>query len=480
VNAPLRRNDPCHCGSGLRFKECHGKLDTGPQGALRGAAGPPTGQRIQRALLLHQAGRIAEAETLYRDVLREEPGNAVATHYLGLAAWNHGDRVEAERLMRAALALDASIPDFHNNLGLLLRDTHRFDDAIACYRRTLEIDPGWMDAYSNMGLALEAAGRNADAIAAYEASLARDPGFAIGHQNLALALLAAGRYREAWPHYRWRLRAQGFAATAPAAGATPWPERLDGRQVVLRTEQGLGDALFFLRFAPEAARRGARLAFRGDARLHSMLARTGLFALGLESETAAAAGLEEVFVGDLPWLLGIDDPARFPRALPLQPDPDRARNWRVKLAALGPAPHIALTWRAGTTGASGPSRNLLKDFPPAALGQRLRATRATWISVQRLPGEAEREALAAALGQPVHDASHANGDLEEILALVSVVDDYVGVSNTNVHLRAGTGGPMRILVPHPPEWRWGIAGDRSPWFPTASITRQLPNGTWPD
>jgi tetratricopeptide (TPR) repeat protein len=467
--AAPRRNDPCPCGSGLRFKECHGKLD---------AAGPPTAQRVQRALQLHQAGRIDEAERLYRDILRDEPGNAVATHYLGLIAWARGDREGAERLMREALDKDASVPDFHNNLGLLLRDSRRVDEAIEAYRRAIAIEPRWIDAYSNLGLALEAAGRNAEAIAAYGQALEREPRFAIGHQNLALALLARGSFREALPHYRWRLAAQGLSTQAPDPAATRWPERLEGRSFAVRAEQGLGDALFFLRFAPEAVRRGARLAFRGDARLHTILARTGLFALGLESEAAPCAPFEEVFAGDLPWLLGVEEASRFPGPLPLQPDPNRVRDWRAKLSALGAAPYVALTWRAGTSAAGGPTRNLLKDVPPALLGQRLRDRRATWISVQRLPAQGEREALAQALGAPVHDAAYANGDLEEILALMSVVDDYVGVSNTNTHLRAGTGGPMQVWVPHPPEWRWGLEGNRSVWFPTASLERQKVNGRW--
>jgi tetratricopeptide (TPR) repeat protein len=470
VSAAPRRNDPCPCGSALRYKECHGKLD---------AAGPPNSARVQHALQLHQSGRIEEAARLYQEVLREEPGNAVATHYLGMAAWSRGDRAEGERLMRAALERDASVPDFHNNLALLLRDTRRLDEAIAGFRRALEIEPRWTEAYSNLGLALEAAGRNAEAIATYEAALAREPRFAIGHQNLALALLAAGRFGEALPHYRWRLLAQGLANAPPDPSFVPWPENLAGRSLALRQEQGLGDALFFLRFAPEAVRRGARLAFRGDARLHPLLARTGLFALGLESETTPAAPpLEDVHVGDLPWLLGVDEPSRHQGALPLQPDPARAREWRVKLAALGTAPYVALTWRAGTLAGGGPNRTLAKEIAPAALGQRLRGRQATWISVQRLPGVGEREALSEALGAPVHDASHANAALDEILALMSVVDDYVGVSNTNTHLRAGTGGPMRVLVPFPPEWRWGIAGQRSPWFPTAAIERQAADGRW--
>jgi hypothetical protein len=50
------------------------------------------------------------------------------------------------------------------------------------------------------------------------------------------------------------------------------------------------------------------------------------------------------------------------------------------------------------------------------------------------------------------------------------------MSNANVHLRAGVGGPIRVLVPHPPEWRWGVGGERSPWFPQAAVHRQSDGG----
>ena len=60
---------------------------------------------------------------------------------------------------------------------------------------------------------------------------------------------------------------------------------------------------------------------------------------------------------------------------------------------------------------------------------------------------------------------------------MAVVDDYVGVSNLNTHLRAAVGGGMRVLVPFPPEWRWGLH-DRSPWFPAMRVYRQEPGGSW--
>jgi len=468
ASAPIRRNDPCPCGSGRRYKDCHGKLAAAPQ---------PPDTRIRNALMAHQQGRVDEAERIYREILAREPHHPIATHYLGLAAWQRGDVGAAEERMRSALAADASIPDFHNNLGLLLRDTGRVDEAIACFRRTLEVDPRWFEAHNNLGLALEAAGRFDAAVDAYRAGIAAQPGFAPARQNLGRALLALGRYDEGWEQYRWRLLAQGLSRTPPDPAAPRLPPSLAGRSMALIAEQGLGDVLFFLRFAPELAARGARLAFRGDARLHGMLARTGDFALGLDVDGAPAPGLEAVPIGDLPWLLAAHDPARFPPPLSLAPREDRAAHARASLEALGPRPWIAVTWRGGVASA-GPSRTQVKEAPLERLGRALRGLPATWIGIQRLPREGEYGRIAEALGAPVHDMSAANDALEDMLALLACCDRYVTVSNANVHLRAGVGGAVEVLVPQPPEWRWGVAGARSPWFPEAAVHRQRADGDW--
>ena len=460
MNTPVRRNDPCPCGSGRRYKECHGRIE---------AAAPSADALVQAAMRLHQQGRVDEAERRYREILAQFPGDAFATHYLGLATWHRGEVASAERLMRESIATQASIPDFHNNLGLLLRDTGRPVEALACFERALAANPRWVAAYNNLALTLEALGRWDDAVQAYRNAIAAEPRFAAAHQNLARALLALGHYREAWEHYRWRLAAQGLATAMPE----PAPERLaaslTGRDLVLLGEQGVGDVLFFLRFAPQLARRGARVGFLGDERLNPMLERTGQFALGCGSSVSG----ERIYAGDLPWLLDAHEPSRFPPPLQLVPRADRLARARERMEGMGAAPRVALAWRAGTV-APGPVRTQFKRVSAQVLAAQLAGRAATWISVQRLPEPGEREALEGALGAPVHDAGDANDDLEDALAWMALVDDYVGVSNANVHLRAGVGKPMQVIIPFPPEWRWGVAGERSAWFPHASLKRLAP------
>ena len=82
------------------------------------------------------------------------------------------------------------------------------------------------------------------------------------------------------------------------------------------------------------------------------------------------------------------------------------------------------------------------------------------------------------MAREVHDFSALNDDLEDMLALLGLIDDYVGVSNTNMHLRAGVGGRARVLVSNPPEWRWMTDGETSPWFPGYKVYRQAVTGDW--
>lgn len=157
------------------------------------------------------------------------------------------------------------------------------------------------------------------------------------------------------------------------------------------------------------------------------------------------------------------------------------RCLRARLAALGPSPYIGLTWRAGTPPEQQLGRidrALFKHVPITQLSAALKTVPGTWIALQRLPRAGELEALSAGMAREVHDFSALNDDLEGMPALLGLIDDYVGVSNTNMHLRAGVGGRARVLVPNPPEWRWMTDGETSPWFPGYKVYRQAVTGDW--
>jgi hypothetical protein len=184
-----------------------------------------------------------------------------------------------------------------------------------------------------------------------------------------------------------------------------------------------------------------------------------------------------LLAGDLPLLLGM---AEIPPAIPLAPDAARIGAMRQRLAACGPPPYVGVTWRAGIAEPSAPHLPpaLAKRIALTQLAPALRTTRATLLSLQRQPQSAETVEFAKLLQRPLHDFSATNQDLEEMLALLALLDDYVAVSNTNIHLLASVGGRARVLVPCPPDWRWMASGEQSPWFPGFTVYRQNGDGDW--
>ncbi|MGE0745499.1 MAG: tetratricopeptide repeat protein [Rhodospirillales bacterium] len=455
-------------------------------------------------LALLESGQVDEAAAALRRSLAIQPDDAMSHAFLGTALEQRGEIEAAERHCRRALALQPGLPEGLVGLGLVERRRQRFAEAAALFAEAAERRPGFVAAIDNLGNALNCLGRTDEAVAVYEgalllaprhagvlgnlghalknggrldaaiarfdAALAVDPSHADARMGRALACLLQGRWGDGFRDYRAR---EAMAATGHLYHREPLPADLADCHVWVVRDQGLGDELFFLRFAAGLRARGARLTYAGDPRLAAMIARAGIVDAVAPPDAAPDADFV-VAVGDLPCLLGMDDGDAPPSSLRIDPLPGALQDAAARLAALGPPPYLALTWRAGTPGTD---RALFKELPLESLAAALPPS-ATLVAVQRLPADGEIDRLSALAGRPVHDLAALNGDLEAMLALMAVADRYVAVSNTNVHLRTAAGRATHVLVPNPPEFRWMAAGEVSPWFPGCRLYRQGPEGSW--
>jgi hypothetical protein len=100
------------------------------------------------------------------------------------------------------------------------------------------------------------------------------------------------------------------------------------------------------------------------------------------------------------------------------------------------------------------------------------------VALQRNPYPGDLEAVSRGAQAKVHAVTPADDDLEGSLAMLCALDEYVGVSSTNVHLLAGAGRTGRIIVPYPPEFRWMRREGESAWFPGFPVYRQGPDRDW--
>ena len=409
-----------------------------------------------------EAGDFERAESSFRKALKKKPVFLDALINLAKTLEKQERFPEAIPLYERALALDEAFPKLATNLANLYRqrgDAKRARELLE--RLARHIDP------QDFALALAACDYELTGIGAaidrLSATVKRHPEWIVASNALAHACLADGRWRDGWHHY---LARHGGKASA-------LPAKLGDERILLRAEQGIGDVLFFLRFAPLLKARGASFSVVCPKKLHAVI--------GVPATENDAPGFDrQLLLGDLPVHL---DCYETPPAWPLRVSDEARRVARERLAALGQGPYLAVTWRAGTDTARGREfgaerMSLTKALPPADLGTALRGWKGTTLLLQRGARAGEAERFASALGAPCHDLSALGDDLPMLLAVLAEIDEYVTVSNTNVHLLAGLGRTARVLIPYPAEWRWMRHEGRSPWFPDFPLYRQAQSRDW--
>ena len=172
------------------------------------------------AIQHHQAGRLAEAEQIYRQILAVEPNQADAWHLLGVIAHQVGQHSVAVEYMERTIELKGSEAAFHNNLGGVYRALHRLPEAVACYRRALELKPGYAVTHYNLGVVLKDLGKLEEAIACYRRAVELKPDLAEAHHNLGTALQRQGKLDEAVAYYSRALELRpGYAEAHHSLGA---------------------------------------------------------------------------------------------------------------------------------------------------------------------------------------------------------------------------------------------------------------------
>jgi hypothetical protein len=323
-----------------------------------------------------------------------------------------------------------------------------------------------------LGLVNRRLGNIDEAISNLKMALELDAGNLAVRTLLSWIQLGLGQFKEGWLNYIRREKSTEDRLNIPKL-----PLQQQGASILLVSEQGFGDELFFLRFAGELRSRGLQLSYRGSTRLRPLFADQELISNWIDpQESINSSDFDAVIsIGDLPVVLGMSSEGDIPPPLRLKVKSTKLQKIILRLGTCLDKKLIGVTWRGGTENFD----NLLfKQTPLEQLGAALRNSTGNIIIIQRNPKPGELEQLAHYAGREVYDFSDVNEDFEEMLALLSVLEDYIGVSNTNMHLMAGLAKPARVLIPHPVEWRWMEGGDQSPWFRDFKLYRQDKLGCW--
>lgn len=170
------------------------------------------GEAYNLAVQHHQAGRLREAESLYRQILAQQPAHADSLHMLGLLAFQTGHHADGERLITEAIHLNPQSAAYHCDLGAVLATRGELAQAATAFQEATILQPALVEAHDNLGSALQRLGRIQDAIAAFRKAVELRPAYVTALRHLADALQVAGRDQEAVQAYQTLLRS---SATDP-------------------------------------------------------------------------------------------------------------------------------------------------------------------------------------------------------------------------------------------------------------------------
>jgi tetratricopeptide (TPR) repeat protein len=452
-----------------------GRLDESVEACRRAIALNPNLAEAHNNLgiSLRENKQLDESIAEYQIAIKLKPDLAEAYNNLGHSLALKHRQIEAITAYQEALRLQPTCLEAANNLGTALADTGQIDEAIALMRRVIQLDARYADAYSNLGLMLPMVGRAEEGLVMCRRATALAPNHAGYHWNLSLELLSQGIFAEGWREFEWRWLWKDFTAPRRTFSQPMWRgEELNGRTILLHFEQGFGDTLQFVRYAPMLVERGGKVITHCQRELGRLL--KGNPELG---EVFAPGDLVPSFdlhcpLMSLPLWFRTDlksIPAKIPY---LKADSKIVDKWKERLEPVNRKFKVGLIWAGSTTH----PKDRLRSMEFAKLLPLAQVADVTFVNLQK--GTAAEQAKEYSLQLHLIDFMDELDDFAETAGLVANLDLVIGVDTSVIHLAGAMGKPVWAMVPLASDWRWLRGRDESPWYPTLRLFRQRRFADW--
>ena len=442
-------------------------------------------------------GRIDEALEAYRQALRLSPNLSVVHNNLAGVHKERGELDEALSEAHEAVRLRPETPLFHFTLGetfnarrenqkaiphflealrlnpnfvpaiLSLGNAHmglqQYSQALDHFERVVSINPQSADAWVGIGIARWELGYIHACIHAFQNAIEIDPNSKWGHFNLGNILLLMGDFENGWKEYEWR-------PLLPLNRPRWDGSSLAGKTILLHVEQGVGDIIQFIRYAPMVKAMGARIILGCRPALFGLMAT-------IPSIDVVTDTVEETLHYDvhLPLLslprIFKTDLTNIPNQIPyIFANPSRAQEWNEKLRFPKDRLKVGLAW----AGSPGHNADRYRSISLAQLAPLAQVSNVTYYSFQTGPGALKPGETPE--GMDIVDVGPDLKDYTDSAAIVSHLDLVITVDTSMAHLAGAMGKPTWILLrSQVPDWRWLLERSDSPWYPTARLFRQKGN-----
>ncbi len=427
---------------------------------------------VRRANLLNELKKYDEALSSYDQALLLRPDFAAAYN-------DKGNLLRKLNRMDEALAnFDKASALLHNNEGIFYNKAlvylalGRTHEALAHFDRALTVRANFPEAINGRGLALRDLKRFDEALACFEKLIAIDPNNANAHWNESRVRRLLGDFERGWAKVEWRWKASGLNLWHRNFKQPLWlgNEPVNGKRILLHSDEGLGDAIQFCRYAPLLAAQGAYVIVEVQEPLQQIV--SGL--AGVSQCVPRGAKLPDFDLHCPTSSLPLAFKTRLeaiPSATPYLHAPAHTESWEMRLGRKD-RPRIGLVWSGNP--AYGNDRDRSVGLRSLLL---LLDIDATFVSLQKdvRPGD-------QALLNERKDILHLGPSLKnfaDTAAVISKLDLVISVDTAVAHLAGALGKPVWILLPFIPDWRWLLDREDSPWYPTARLFRQDDSRKWP-
>ena len=425
-------------------------------------------QQLRLAAQAHRAGRLDEAIASYLKLLAVRPYHAELHNNLGVALRLAGKLDASVCHHRLSLAADPDNPALHSNLGNALRAANHLDEAVKHHFQSITLNRNYGEGFFNLALCLRDLGRLDEAVGCFGRALALNPDNRRARVELAIALLMRGELAPGFAAYEARKRLP--ETPTPDLKQPAWDGGpLGGKRILLYPEQGLGDALLFVRFARELKRRGATVLVLCQALLKELLSTVDYIDhVVAEGEPLPEFDLHASMVS-LPHLCRID----FEAPALQQPYLRAPADSRIKLGHIEKARlRIGIYW----AGMPGRPQDRQRSVPFQKFMALAGDPELLVFSLQG--GQHQKDIPAFGAGGLVHDVGRGIFDFAEAATALSQLDLLISIDAPIAHLAAAMGLPTWVLMPSVADWRWQLGGRPRPGDPTARLFRQPRSGDW--
>lgn len=431
------------------------------------------GEKQLAEVLSHQS-KAVEAVPLLRNILAREPENVMAAKLLSIALFQLKEYVALESLCREFLVRHPNDAVLLNQLGLSLSKRDNRVDALELFRQAHEMLPTDGTYAGNVGTMCHDLFRLDEALHWYTVALEASPELVNVRWNRSLVMLAKQQFEEGWKEYEHRWKATD---PPPPYHREYWDgSPLGGRRILLQGEQGLGDILQFVRYAAWVRERGGHVMVGCRAPAVKLLARCP-FVDEVVTDGNVIRFDQYIPLLSLPRVFqtGADN---MPREVPyLFADEARAASWsqrwseREQIAA--DVLKVGIVWQGN------PSHSLdcYRSIPLTQFTDLAKLANVRLISLQTVNGLDQLANWPAELPAPIDVSSELN-DLDDVAAVIASLDLVVTCDTAIAHLAGGLGKPVWLALAATTDWRWTLAEETTPWYPTARLYRQRELGNW--